>query len=442
MLLRHLICFVVILLPVFMLAQDLSYDLSQYKARYERRPGLSFFGQASLSGAYDESRAANNGFGINSNSAGFLNRNTDNLVVTNALASELRFSVGSTSPNFPGNPPSTSSSYTSGFRIATDRLHNKPGSQKFWGWGSSFSATQRGNNTPNTLASSNLAIAPSLSRGTGRIEFAEDALLATWMMQDLRAANIIDHFTNEDVERLARTITDIIGNRVFDLRRRRIYELRQLNQALLETRLVGEESFDLFAILNDNWAFANRAVLQHGSRFRYGFQGIADGEIQRDEERDNNRLVALSGGVFAEYEHHRIVARNNGSHGMGARVDLLHLFQGSQIADADFGVNRQWWQANLSLFYRRVWLPNSRSRLSWMNELLFNEPISSNVGSLPSNSLNFNRTSLRSTLFVDYFLTYNWTIRINANLRTEQLQNPDRFTLAHAISFSTRYFLF
>ena len=63
MLLRHLICFVVILLPVSILAQDLSYDLSQYKARYERRPGLSFFGQASLSGAYDESRAANNGFG-------------------------------------------------------------------------------------------------------------------------------------------------------------------------------------------------------------------------------------------------------------------------------------------------------------------------------------------------------------------------------------------
>ena len=42
------------------------------------------------------------------------------------------------------------------------------------------------------------------------------------MVEDLREAGVISSYSPEDITTLARTITDIIGNRTFDIRRRRI----------------------------------------------------------------------------------------------------------------------------------------------------------------------------------------------------------------------------
>ena len=104
------------------------------------------------------------------------------------------------------------------------------------------------------------------------------------------------------MEALARSITFIIGNRVFDLRRRRIYGLEQLQQTLLERGITQEESFQLFAILNDNWAFANRATLTHGNRFSYGLSSSSNGFIERfEEQEDTDRNLEVEVGGFAEY---------------------------------------------------------------------------------------------------------------------------------------------
>lgn len=298
---RYFVCLAFLACTSALLAQNGLYDLSNYKARFERRPGLQVSGRAGINGAYDKTSLPGNSFSISSNSFGFLNRNTDTLVATNSFTSNLRSSISSRNSSALPSAPSTASFYTAEFDLGTERLYYQPNRQKFWGWRGTLKATQEGNNTPNSFADSELAATPSLFRGLGRIEFAEDALLATWMMQDLRDAGVINTYSAEDLEFLARTITDIIGNRVFDNRRRRIYELKQLTQTLLESGLVEEESFDLFAVLNDNWAFANRATLRHGSLFRYGIQGAADGRIRRDTEQDNQRIVNLSGGAFLEY---------------------------------------------------------------------------------------------------------------------------------------------
>lgn len=425
-----------------LLAQNELYDLSQYKARYERRPGLQVSGRASVNGAYDKTRLPSNGFSISSNSFGFLDRNTDKLVATNSFSSSLRSGISKRNSSALPSAPPTASYYTAEIDLGTARFYYQTERQKFWGWSGTLRTTQEGNNTPYGFADSELAATPSLFRGVGRIEFAEDALLATWMMQDLRAAGVINTYSVEDLDFLARTITDIIGNRVFDNRRRRIYELKQLNQTLLESGLVKEESFDLFAILNDNWAYANRATLRHGSRFRYGIQGAADGRIRRDKELDNERTVNFSGGAFLEYVHHRIVAQNNGSHGYGGRFDILHFFEGSQIVGSDFDIDREWWQARLSLFYRREWLPNSRSRFRLDNQLYISEWLSSNVGPDLIVDEELNQAFHRSTLSVDYFLNYNWTLRLSGSLNTSYLEAPGRLAFSHNFSVRTFYFIF
>jgi hypothetical protein len=439
---RYFVCLAFLACTSALLAQHGLYDLSNYKARFERRPGLQISGRAGINGAYDKTSLPGNSFSISSNSFGFLNRNTDTLVATNSFTSNLRSSISSRNSSALPSAPSTASFYTAEFDLGTERLYYQPNRQKFWGWRGTLKATQEGNNTPNSFADSELAATPSLFRGLGRIEFAEDALLATWMMQDLRDAGVINTYSAEDLEFLARTITDIIGNRVFDNRRRRIYELKQLTQTLLESGLVEEESFDLFAVLNDNWAFANRATLRHGSLFRYGIQGAADGRIRRDTERDNQRIVNLSGGAFLEYQHHRIVAQNNGSHGYGGRFDILHFFEGSQIVGNDFDINREWWQARLSLFYRREWLPNSRSRLWLDNRLYISEWLSSNVGPDLIVDQELNQAFHRSTLSVDYFLNYNWTLRLSGSLNTRYLEAPSRLAFSHTFEVRTFYFIF
>ncbi len=439
---RYLVCLALLACTSALLAQNDLYDLSQYKARYERRPGLSLDSRASIGGFYDRTRRPNNGFGILSWGNGFLNRLTDTVIATNSIRSTLSLNVDSRNNSSSVQLPATETAYSLEVDLSMSRLFYKPGSNKFWGWSGGLDATQQGNNTPDDFATSRLSFTPSLFRGMGRIEFAEDALLATWIMQDLKAAGVVNTYASENIDLLARTITDIIGNRVFDFRRRRIYELKQLNQTLLESGMVEEESFDLFAILNDNWAFANRATLRHGSQFTYGIQGAAMGQLLRDDELNNIRRVDLSGGAFLEYERHRIVPQNNGSYGFGGRLDILHIFEGTQVIDNDFDIDREWWQAYFSLFYRRVWLPNSRSQLILTNQLLINEWLSSSVGPNPGTSTQFNSSRLRSTLSINYFLNYNWTMTLLANLTANHSQNPNRWTLSHNISLRTTYFIF
>ena len=61
-------------------AQNLKYDLSDYKARFERRPGMEFNFNSDFAGTY-QNRASG---GFNGSFSGdlqwFLNRNTDNLI--------------------------------------------------------------------------------------------------------------------------------------------------------------------------------------------------------------------------------------------------------------------------------------------------------------------------------------------------------------------------
>ena len=277
--------------------------------------------------------------------------------------------------------------------------------------------------------------------GVGRIEFAEDALLANWMLEDLQDIGLTSSYTAADVEALAMVITDLIGNRVFDLRRRRIYELKRLQQVILERGLAEGESFDLFAILNDNWAFANRATLTHGQRFRYGLRSSNDAFANRNAGEVEYSSILHDSEGFAEYVHSSIVG-NNGSQSFSAGIDIgYYAIQREHINDF---LNRsdQGWRADVSLAYNRVWLPNSRTTFSWINEFTASRYLSYNTGLEFGEDPFFVSAELQSSWSVRYFIDYHWTIRAAVGAAAQYYENTGRYRLDPFIRFNMFYFLF
>ena len=243
------------------------------------------------------------------------------------------------------------------------------------------------------------------------------------------------------MEALARNITFIIGNRVFDLRRRRIYGLEQLQQTLLERGITQEESFQLFAILNDNWAFANRATLTHGNRFSYGLSTSSNGTIERfEEQEDTDRNLEVEVGGFAEYTRSRIV-NNNGSAVFTAGLQLAHYLDLSKANEETTENISEGWMGELYLTYNRTWLPNSRTVFIWENTFATGRILQTNAGRDNSYQF-FYQERLWSSLRTTYFVNYQWSFTAELGFNLFYYRDRDRVSFNPHFSFRTNYFFF
>ncbi len=437
-------------------AQELTYDLSDYKARFERRPGMQLNFRSDFDGRY----ITNNKGSFDGDFGGFtnwfLNRNTDELISNWSITGSAL--LGRTQFMFLGsNRVDERDRYflSVSLNLRQDRYQSP---NQFWGYEIGFTGLESG--TASSLPeqedrTGRFGLNASLYKGTGRIEFAEDALLARWMLQDLQTAGVTSDYSAEDVQALAETITFIIGNRVFDFRRRRIYELEQLQQTLLERGVTGEESFLLFAVLNDNWAFANRATLTHGNRFAYGVQSEIRGNSLREsffDTKTKRRFLDNTYGLFTEYTRSRIVKNNNGSNSFTARLDVNYYQEFEKFNSEDTENVSGGWQGIASLNYTRTWLPNSRTTFRWSNTLSYRRFLQSNYGIDRTGGAFFGnqfRDNFVSSLFVDYFVSYQWAFRLQAAAEAyhipAQETGPFRertFGFYPQIQFSTNYFFF
>lgn len=248
-----------------------TYDIGQYRARFERRPFLELDPSLNYSGLLT------NQFNQDRHSGGaFLEglwREQSNLDERQQAWTVLgRVSFGREEFE---DPDRQDQSFKQASINATFNQTNYNDKNRFWGFrgGAFINALDRDNEILVSDRFTNISIQPGLFFGGGRIEFAEDALLANWMMDDLLEVGAIDSATPEQRLALAQRVTSIIGNRTFDFRRRRIYELQQLQQLFQEENIGVSDDFLLFAVLNDNWAFANRATLPHGKQWTVGVDG-------------------------------------------------------------------------------------------------------------------------------------------------------------------------
>ncbi|GAB2829321.1 hypothetical protein [Ferruginibacter profundus] len=105
----------------------------------------------------------------------------------------------------------------------------------------------------------------SIGFGKGRIENVTDAQMAYNILNDLKKNNLLSaDFSNDDINGLAKTITRINNTRLFDFRRKHIFELKQIDSFLNATGLVKEKSIDYFTTVNDDWFYAFNEQRRHG----------------------------------------------------------------------------------------------------------------------------------------------------------------------------------
>ncbi len=106
----------------------------------------------------------------------------------------------------------------------------------------------------------------SLGFGKGRIERVQDAQMALYILNDLQEEGLLNGpVSAQTAQGLAKLITEISNQRIFDNRRRRIYELTRIDSFLRSSGLIDVTDMRHFAIVNDNWALANNPGRSSGS---------------------------------------------------------------------------------------------------------------------------------------------------------------------------------
>jgi hypothetical protein len=429
--------FTLLLIFSVLMVQAQSYDISQYQARYERRPFLEINPSINYSGTFsDFDNLVNHSGGGNISIDWREQSSLDNRIRNISISGQAQFfrreykSSGLTDISQKGAS-----------LFANIEQYNYISEKKFWGFrgGVSLNAQDQDDFQLNSDRSTNISLQPGLFFGIGRIEFAEDALLANWMMDDLQEQQVISPTTPEQRELLAQRITSIIGNRTFDFRRRRIYELQQLQQLFTEENIAIDNEFMLFAILNDNWAFANRASLPRGKRWQLGID--AGGQYLYFSRPVASDQFAVNGRPYVNYTSGKIIGKNASSlWAAELYAYYLDFLEEEDVTAPFFQVYTYGGVASIS--HRYVWLPISRTTLTWTNQVQAQIGVFSPRGTQESQKEN--RFTFASVLNWDYFVTYNWSFVLNVGV-AGQFNDQDFFdfhTVRPSFNFSTRYAIF
>ncbi len=410
------------------------YDLSNYRARWERRPALTFEPNLGWNHAFTNEATPSLGAGLGMQLNWQESSNMDEQIRTINTSVNTGFSYFR--PRGGNSIPIRTQSWFSG--SGQYQLDKYLDDKRFWGVGLSGSLNlilleEEGDGA--ALRDIRINVAPEIFAGIGRIEFAEDALLARWMLEDLQEAGVINSFGASEVVALAQRVTSIIGNRTFDFRRRRIFELQQLRNVFEENGLESSDDFMLFAVLNDNWAFANRAALPHGQRFRFGLRTENSYTFREPQAED---VFTLRLQPYLEYQRAAISKGQNGASIFRANVTPFY-WQPIGADDNIFAIKSEY-GLDVQLEYEMIWLPNSRTRISWENNVV--DRFSRRQFEFQEN-LESNLLLLNSTLRAQYFIDYNWTLTLQARLTsTFSWDGFDQVNGSSLLSLSSQYFFF
>lgn len=435
---KYTYVFILLILNAFALSGQIeNYPLSTYKARYELRPAMSTNPSFDYAGTFTDG-PARNAVNLSLPLSWTLRRNTDARMLEWAWSSNASATFGHRGVNVISGPENFS---TYNLNIYANRsVYHYKDNERFWGWGVFLSTNPSYSTQDEWKSRHQIALSPSVYRGVGRLEFAEDALLAKWMMEDLQAVGVVEEYNSGHIHALARTITDIIGDRTFDTRRRYIYRMKALTNTLLESGLVEEESIELFAVLSDNWLFANRTTLPHGKRLAYGLSGAGHHSFRDGKQVVANQNFRAEGGLFAEYTSARILNESGGDQ-WSVGVEGQYFYRSNKYDDNSWLVTADSWSASAYLAYQRKWLLSSRTSLSLNNRItgthFFNEPVFVDIIQDPLTTI-----SLWSNFQMDYFIDYHWALEARVGLNAIYRQQADVLIFEPRVSFTTRYFIF
>jgi hypothetical protein len=97
----------------------------------------------------------------------------------------------------------------------------------------------------------------TLGGGMGRLEYVSNAQMALYILEDLKKeGKIKKEVSKETAAAFAHFITQIYNKRIFDFRKRRMYEIEKIDSFLVAGNMLASNDTRTFNIISDNWAFA------------------------------------------------------------------------------------------------------------------------------------------------------------------------------------------
>jgi hypothetical protein len=292
-----------------------------------------------------------------------------------------------------------------------------------------------------------------LGIGKGRMERVQDAQTALFILNDLQQQGLLQgSVTKEQAFAFAQFITDINNRRVFDFRRRRVYELTRLDSFLKSSGLAPVTGIRHFTTINDNWALALNAPRMAGWNVFFRLRPKFILHHYRSESEQNLGVYTYRDNVYGYsfspqmgFEK-QIPVSLQWQHGYGVSASFETEHQEyhtkrSNEPDGKFNYARQVWTGDC--FYTLGFFPNNRTI------------VNANVKALVS-YIQYDNDQSSSLLFspsfvlsAKYFLTYRAYLNGFANLfyqhsewRSTVLPGYDRNDLNAAFGVSLSYFIF
>jgi len=256
-------------------AQDSSFQLKDYKFRTPGVRGLEL--DINLSGGVLDSKVVNSNdihyrsFNSNPSLDYFKIISTDKRQHTSNFSLSPSYSSKFNSTDLTGTKTRAANLFGSWRRM--DRFFFKKNT--FFEIGNEFntygnSNRQFGGSIFSNSGRINFQDQLSAGVGKGRLENVQDAQMAMFIVNDLKKMNLLDQdISPEKMNELAMLITGINNRRVFDSRRRRIYELTKVDSFFQANNFVKHSSIAYFTAVNDNWAFAFNPGRQAGTIYYF-----------------------------------------------------------------------------------------------------------------------------------------------------------------------------
>ncbi|MEP6794871.1 MAG: hypothetical protein ABJB16_11130 [Saprospiraceae bacterium] len=162
--------------------------------------------------------------------------------------------------------------------------------------------------TRRTIFSSSLAL--PIGFGHGRLEPVSDVTMALFLLKDVIDIGLDPQAIHqEDVIAFGKLMATVRNQRIFDTRRKRIYELRTLYDFMLTKGWVLPNDPGFFTVLTDNWLYNFGTSRYSGNRWTYLFIPRLSPNVNSSNQTDNtnseNKNQSYSGSLSVMYEHNK-----------------------------------------------------------------------------------------------------------------------------------------
>ena len=110
----------------------------------------------------------------------------------------------------------------------------------------------------------------TVGTGSGRLEQVSDVAMAMFILNDALDLGLDGStFTTEKIYEFASLMAEVRNERIFDARRKRVQELRELYNFMLNQEWVVPNDPGYFTVLTDNWTYNTRIYRTTGKRWSY-----------------------------------------------------------------------------------------------------------------------------------------------------------------------------